>query len=318
MPAVHPADAKMAALREAEAAAKPTRAEIEQARIHYDSLTDEQRAEYIRQASAGKSTVRLVHDPATGEMREVELPSFRSAFRQPLPGVEGILATARSVGGMKRGSYAELQPNDVVKINGMEMSVATATRMKYLTVNRIGEYAEPAAPTAEQVAAEAEAEAAAEAEQNAGIVRDHLAPDFHAAVEELGVLTDGKANATIGAIIAQTVAADGDVTKAAEGLASRIGGEIDYSRTVIFNAIASGTKTAAAYISRTFPGVDGVQVIEHASTVGNKAQRASLINRVVLGDKSVFGEMVASYRGAQRRAGVRAEQEAHRFPRRNG
>jgi hypothetical protein len=309
----------MAELRAEAAAAKPTRGEVEQARIHYDSLTDEQRAEYIRSANAGKPTTRLVHDPASGEMIEVELPSFRSDSSTPLPGVEGILATARSIGGMKRGSYAELQPNDVVKINGMEMSVATATRMKYLTVNRIGEYALPAAPTAEQVAAEAEAKAKAEgAEQNAGIVRDHLAPDFHAAVEELGVLTDGKANATIGAIIAQTVAADGDVTKAAEGLASRIGGEIDYSRTVIFNAIASGTKTAAAYISRTFPGVDGVQVIEHASTVGNKAQRASLINRVVLGDKSVFGEMVAFYRGAQRRAGVRAEQEAHRFPRRNG
>jgi hypothetical protein len=311
MPAVHPADAKMAALREAEAATKPTRAEIEQARIHYDSLTDEQRAEYIRQASAGKSTVRLVHDPATGEMRGVELPSFKSDSRQPLPGVEGILATARSIGGIKRGSYAELQPNDVVRVNGMEMSVATATRMKYLTVNRIGEYAEPAAPTAEQVAAEAEAKAAAEAEQNAGIVRDHLAPDFHAAVEELGVLTDGKANTTIGAIIAQTVAADGDVTKAAEQLASRIGGEIDYSRTVIQNAIASGTKTAAEYIGRNFPGVDGEAVIELASRTGSKSERASRINRIVLGDRSVFSELVADYRKQQRR-------EEYSFPRRNG
>jgi hypothetical protein len=167
---------------------------------------------------------------------------------------------------------------------------------------RTGEYTQ-----GEQVAA------AEKVEQNAGVVRDHLAPDFHAAVEELGVLTDGKATATIGSIISQTVAADGDVTKAAEQLASRIGGEIDYSRTVIQNAIASGTKTAAEYISRSFPGVDGAAVLAHASTVGTKSERASRINRVVLGDKSVFSEMVAAYKTAQRR-----EEYGTKFPRRNG
>jgi hypothetical protein len=255
------------------------------AKAEFDAMDPEQKDAIL--------TAQRIADPQRGNAADprahVEQGSVLSRIKSPM--------------GVPRGSFDEVKPTDIITIEGLQTSLGVALRMGAVVYNpRTGEYTQ-----GEQVAA------AEKVEQNAGVVRDHLAPDFHAAVEELGVLTDGKATATIGSIISQTVAADGDVTKAAEQLASRIGGEIDYSRTVIQNAIASGTKTAAEYISRSFPGVDGAAVLAHASTVGTKSERASRINRVVLGDKSVFSEMVAAYKTAQRR-----EEYGTKFPRRNG
>jgi hypothetical protein len=219
-----------------------------------------------------------------------------------------LLSTARTRTGRQIHDWADVAGDSVLTIGNVQSTAAILLKSGLLSVNPVtGKFMPKADPTP----AELEAKAKAEAAQNAGIITEHLTPEFHGMVEELGerVGSQSGARATMASVISKAV--DGDMGSASEALSHRIGDDPSYCATVISNAIANGTKSAAAYISRTFPGVDGAAVIDHASTVGTKSERSSKINRVVLGDKAVFSEMVADYRKQQRR-------EEYSFPRRNG
>lgn len=294
-PRVNENDARLAAAREADAAARLTPAE---SGILYDSLTPEQKnAMQLEALGHNTGATRTMLNPETGQMETVRLGVQRGYSSTPKPGAEGILAAARTASGRSLGDWGEATDASIFTVDGVTLPASTASRLGLIVKKGDGSYGPAVAPTPEQLAAAAEAKAA----EDDGIVTEHLTPAFREAVQELGARTGGGeagARAAISSVIIQGV--DGDLDTAAKSLSTRIGADPAYSREVIENAIANGTASAAAYISRTFPGVPGEAVIAHASTVGTKAERASRINRVVLGDKRVFQEMVADWRKAER------------------
>lgn len=282
-PKTNPADAALAADREAIGRQQLTR---EESSILFESLPEERKDEIARQALAHSSGATRTLLQPDGSTQTENLGIVRGSSAAPKQGVEGILATARSLGGRSMGAWSEVDDRTTFTIDGITMTAATAARMGWISKNGDGGYGPGGA-----------APAAKEVQPEESPVEDFHSPEMR---ECLGNLTEmagspEAANAVVGSVIARAI--DSDFESAASVLTHRFGHDPADAQRDVVAAINDGYNRAAEHLTRNY-GVDGTAALQWVGDALPKAERSSLAYRVFRGDKTAFQEIAARYKKA--------------------
>ena len=309
VPTPDPNDEALSAARARDDAA---RLNPDQRKIAFDALSPEQRDAAWKEALSGSRGATRLETQPDGSTVRTEHGVVRYSPEEPLPGVEGVLASIRSSGaGIKRASWNGVQGSDIVTLpNGATVRVEIAAKVAGSGIVRNADGTFTAAgskdASADVSAAVGSKKDGADSSAGSPIVDFHsdgMKQVFSNLVEMSG--SEKAAHSVAASVISHGI--DGDVESAAAVITQRFGHDPEEAAREAASLIEDGKRSAAKHLTEKY-GIDGNAALQYAGETLPAARRASLAYRVWRGDRSAFQEIADHFRRGVRMASVAAAQ----------
>lgn len=247
----------------------------------------------VRSDPGGHGATRIV--VRDGVVTEEHLTPLQYRPSQVSNGLNGILATGIGFGGVRIRSEADIKDATRFTINGIETDAVGAARMGFLTKNGTNSYSLPERGEERVPPADAPADDG---------IESILSEEAAQALDEItsGTGSPRATNALSGPVLAHLAAGNMDAA-----VASVVrNAHMDPSRAAqIIEGMAADLRSrAAGHLSARY-AVDGNDVVAYLDTLKPEL-RAHYGQRIFLGDKSVYPEVVAKYNHAKRIAATMA------------